>query len=119
MRGRPSRRLRSWVFQLLPFVRESLRRPGAGVWSESLENPDIILDGAHNPAAARVLAAYIRKFFADEPVRIIFGAMRDKAVDEVTNTLFPLATEIILTAPNQPRALNPHSLRWWRRLRGL
>jgi dihydrofolate synthase/folylpolyglutamate synthase len=36
--------------------------------------------------------------------------MRDKAVDEVTNTLFPLADEIILTAPDQPRALNPRAL---------
>jgi len=40
-------------------------------------------------------------------VRLVFGAMRDKAVEEVTNTLFPLAAEIILTAPNQPRALHP------------
>jgi dihydrofolate synthase / folylpolyglutamate synthase len=71
---------------------------------------DVILDGAHNPAGARALAGYIREFFAGEPVRIIFGAMRDKAVDEVTNTLFPLATEIILTAPDQPRALNPQAL---------
>ena len=36
--------------------------------------------------------------------------MRDKAVDEVIGTLFPLAAEVILTAPNQPRALNPESL---------
>jgi dihydrofolate synthase/folylpolyglutamate synthase len=71
---------------------------------------DLILDGAHNPAGARALAGYIREFFAGEPVRIIFGAMRDKAVDEVTNTLFPLAKEIILTAPDQPRALNPQAL---------
>lgn len=71
---------------------------------------DMILDGAHNPAGARALANYIREFFVGEPVRIIFGAMRDKAVDEVTNTLFPLATEIILTAPDQPRALNPQAL---------
>ncbi len=71
---------------------------------------DVILDGAHNPAGARALAGYIREFFAGEPVRIIFGAMRDKAVDEVTNTLFPLAKEIILTAPDQPRALNPAAL---------
>ena len=71
---------------------------------------DVILDGAHNPAGARALAGYIHEFFAAEPVRIIFGAMRDKAVDEVTNTLFPLAKEIILTAPDQPRALNPAAL---------
>ncbi len=53
---------------------------------------------------------YIRRFFADEPIRIVFGAMRDKAVEEVTGTLFPLAAEVILTAPAQPRAFNPHSL---------
>ena len=84
------------------------------VWPGRLErvatNPDIILDGAHNPAGARALADYIREFFSGEPVRVIFGAMRDKAVEEVTSTLFPLAAEIILTAPDQPRALNPESL---------
>ncbi len=70
----------------------------------------MILDGAHNPAGARALAAYIREFFAREPIRLIFGAMRDKAIEEVTNTLFPLASEIILTTPNQPRALSAESL---------
>lgn len=83
-------------------------------WPGRLErvstNPDIILDGAHNPAGARALAAYIRRFFDKEPMRIIYGAMRDKAVDEVIGTLFPLADEVILTAPDQPRALNPESI---------
>jgi dihydrofolate synthase/folylpolyglutamate synthase len=84
------------------------------VWPGRLErvalDPDVILDGAHNPAGARALAAYISAFFHDEPVRIIFGAMRDKAIDEVTETLFPLAAEIIITAPDQPRALSPQAL---------
>ena len=83
-------------------------------WPGRLEqiaaNPDIILDGAHNPAGARALAAHIRRFYSGEPIRIIYGAMRDKAIDEVTDALFPLAAEVILTAPNQPRALNPESL---------
>jgi dihydrofolate synthase/folylpolyglutamate synthase len=83
-------------------------------WPGRLEriatHPDIILDGAHNPAGARALAAYIRRFFAHEPVRIIYGAMRDKAVEEVTNTLFPLGAEVIVTAPDQPRALSPQSV---------
>jgi dihydrofolate synthase/folylpolyglutamate synthase len=83
-------------------------------WPGRLErvatNPDIILDGAHNPAGAKALARYLRRFFRDEPVRIVYGAMRDKAVEEVTETLFPLATEVILTAPAQPRAFNPESL---------
>lgn len=83
-------------------------------WPGRLEriqtNPDIILDGAHNPAGARALAAFIGANFAGEPIRLIFGAMRDKAVEEVTNTLFPLAAEIVLAAPDQPRALNSESL---------
>jgi dihydrofolate synthase/folylpolyglutamate synthase len=84
------------------------------VWPGRLErvatNPDIILDGAHNPAGAQALARYVRRFFADEPIRMIYGAMRDKAVEEVTETLLPLAAEVILTAPVQPRAFNPQSL---------
>jgi len=90
---------------------EGIRRV---VWPGRLErvahDPDIILDGAHNPAGAAALAAYIEQFFRDEPIRIVYGAMRDKAVDEVTNKLFPLAAEVILTAPDQPRALSPESL---------
>jgi dihydrofolate synthase / folylpolyglutamate synthase len=84
------------------------------VWPGRLEriavDPDIILDGAHNPAGARALAAYIERFFAAEPVRIVYGAMRDKAVDEVIGILFPLAAEVVLTAPDQQRALNPAPL---------
>ncbi len=90
-------------------IREGIARaewPGRLEWLAE----NFILDGAHNPAGAKALAQYIRRFFANEPVRIIYGAMRDKAVDEVTNTLLPLAAEVIVTAPNQPRALNPEAL---------
>src|SRR5262249_51323486 len=72
---------------------------GPGRIDRMATNPDIILDGAHNPAGARSLAAYIREFFAGEPIRIVYGAMRDKAIDEVIDALFPLAAEVIVTAP--------------------
>jgi dihydrofolate synthase/folylpolyglutamate synthase len=92
-------------------IREGIKRARwPGRLERVAENPDIVLDGAHNPAGARSLAAYIREFFANEPVRIIYGAMRDKAVEEVTGTLFPVALEVILTAANQPRAMNPEAL---------
>ncbi|HEV2446570.1 MAG TPA: folylpolyglutamate synthase/dihydrofolate synthase family protein [Candidatus Sulfopaludibacter sp.] len=73
--------------------------------------PDIILDGAHNPAGARALAAYIDRFYADRPVRLIYGAMRDKAVDEISGILFPRARQVIVTAPRQTRALAPAAVR--------
>ncbi len=68
-------------------------------------NPDVIVDGAHNPAGAMALAAYIRQFFPNEPLTLIFGAMRDKAVKEIAEILFPLFEEVILTTPNQSRAM--------------
>jgi dihydrofolate synthase/folylpolyglutamate synthase len=83
-------------------------------WPGRLEhvraNPDVILDGAHNPAGARALAAYIDRFYGARPVRLIFGAMRDKAIDEISGILFPRASQVIVTAPHQPRALAPDAI---------
>ncbi len=83
-------------------------------WPGRLEllsrNPDFILDGAHNPAGAAALAAYIREFCANRPVWMVYGAMRDKAIDEVASQLFPLADRLIVTAPNFPRALRPQAI---------
>ncbi len=84
------------------------------VWPGRLEYvrqaPDFVLDGAHNPAGARALADYITEFFTGRQVWIVFGAMRDKAIEEVTGLLFPLADRLILTAPDFPRALRPEAL---------
>jgi dihydrofolate synthase/folylpolyglutamate synthase len=75
------------------------------------EGPEIILDGAHNPAGARALAAYIDRFYAGRPITLIYGAMRDKAVAEIAGVLFPRAARVIATAPRQPRALSPDVIR--------
>jgi dihydrofolate synthase/folylpolyglutamate synthase len=74
------------------------------------EHPEIILDGAHNPAGARALAAYIERFYAGRCVRLVYGAMRDKAIDEIAGILFPLAQQVIVTAPRQARALAPEAV---------
>ncbi len=83
-------------------------------WPGRLElvshQPETILDGAHNPAGARALARYIARFYAGRNVRLIFGAMRDKAVAEIGGILFPLAGEVIVTAPRQARALAPETM---------
>jgi dihydrofolate synthase / folylpolyglutamate synthase len=85
------------------------------VWPGRLErispNPDIILDGAHNPAGARALARYLERFYAGRKIWLIYGAMRDKAVDEIADILFPLADELVFTAPDNARALRPEALR--------
>jgi dihydrofolate synthase/folylpolyglutamate synthase len=75
------------------------------------QHPEITLDGAHNPAGARALGAYIARFYAGRRVRLIYGAMRDKAIDEIGGILFPHAQQVIVTAPRQARALDPESIR--------
>ena len=75
------------------------------------ETPEIILDGAHNPAGARALAAYIERFYSGRHVVLIYGAMRDKAVAEMTGILFAHADEVIATAPRQSRAVDPDTIR--------
>ncbi len=76
-------------------------------------NPDTILDGAHNPAGAQALVNYLRRFYGHRKVWMIFGAMRDKDIKEVTEILFGVADELVFTAPTAPgnRALEPEALR--------
>src|SRR5215471_4988191 len=83
-------------------------------WPGRLEhvspNPDIILDGAHNPAGARALAGYLSRFYSGRRIWLVYGAMRDKAIEEIAGILFPLAEELIFTAPASDRALRPEAL---------
>jgi dihydrofolate synthase/folylpolyglutamate synthase len=65
--------------------------------------PQFLFDGAHNPAAAKALRDYLDEFI-DEPIVMIFGAMRDKALSEMMATLFPAAANVILTTLDNPRA---------------
>jgi dihydrofolate synthase/folylpolyglutamate synthase len=83
-------------------------------WPGRLERlqtqPDVYLDGAHNPGAARELARFLGENFTGRKVYLIFGAMRDKAVDEVTGMLFSHAHEVIFTQPGTPRAVSARQL---------
>ncbi len=70
------------------------------------DGPAVYLDGAHNPGAARELAAFWEEHLAGRRILLVFGAMRDKAVDEIAGLLFPRAAAVIFTEPNSPRAIS-------------
>ena len=53
---------------------------------------------------------YIRRFYQGRDIWLVYGVMRDKAVDEMTSLLFPLASRIILTAPANSRAMQPERI---------
>jgi dihydrofolate synthase / folylpolyglutamate synthase len=80
------------------------------VWPGRLEklqsDPDVYLDGAHNPSAARELAAFLERYLAGRKIWLVFGALRDKAVDEMAGVLFPLAAEVVFTQPRTTRAIS-------------
>jgi dihydrofolate synthase / folylpolyglutamate synthase len=66
--------------------------------------PPLLLDGAHNPAAARALAAYLRDA---APFVLLFGVMADKDIEVMTRLLFPLAEAVVLTRAPSDRAAAP------------
>ena len=69
----------------------------------------VVLDAAHNPAGARALAAYLRETEPDG-VTLVFGAMQDKAIDEMLRALAPAAAAIVSTTAPSPRAVDAADL---------
>lgn len=68
-----------------------------------------LLDGAHNPAGARALRNYLDSF-EHGPLTMIFGAMRDKRLDQIAEILFPLPDCLILTTVQNPRSAGLETL---------
>jgi dihydrofolate synthase/folylpolyglutamate synthase len=72
--------------------------------------PSILFDGAHNPASARALKTYLDEF-VQQPITMIFAAMRDKPLSEMAAILFPTADKLILTEIDNPRAASIEDLK--------
>jgi dihydrofolate synthase / folylpolyglutamate synthase len=73
--------------------------------------PEIVLDVAHNPAGAWALRSALSECYGDRPLIFIFGAMRDKAIAEMTEILFPLAESVVATRAENPRSAWPDEIR--------
>ncbi len=73
--------------------------------------PTIVIDAAHNPAGALALRAALSEAFADRPRLMLFGAMRDKAIREMAQILFPTTEMVMLTTTaRNPRAVTTREL---------
>ena len=88
------------------------------IWEGRLEileeNPPVLLDGAHNPAAAVVLARYLEEFLASRPdarIILVWGMMRDKDQRAFIEPLLPLVSEIVLTQAAIVRSATIEELR--------
>jgi dihydrofolate synthase/folylpolyglutamate synthase len=80
------------------------------VLASRADRPEIVLDVAHNPAGAWALRSALSERYDNRPVIFVFGAMRDKAISEMTEILFPLAERVIATRPENPRSASPEEI---------
>lgn len=68
------------------------------------EQPTVILDGAHNPHAARALATSLREDFRFRDVILVVACLADKDVEGILSELGGSASHVIVTAPPSTRA---------------
>ncbi len=68
----------------------------------------IIIDGAHNPGAARCLSDNLKKF-GIKPV-LILGVLKDKNYAEICRALCPLSEIVVVTEPRAERRLAKEDL---------
>jgi dihydrofolate synthase/folylpolyglutamate synthase len=73
--------------------------------------PEYVFDVAHNPAGAWALRSALSACYEDRPLTFVFGAMRDKAIGEIAEILFPLAARVIATKADNPRSATPDEIR--------
>ena len=66
--------------------------------------PGVFMDGAHNPAAAKVLAETIRLEFPGEKVDFVIGMLKGKDIEKTLNELVPVAASFTFVTFPHPQA---------------
>jgi dihydrofolate synthase / folylpolyglutamate synthase len=74
-------------------------------------DPTIVLDGAHNPAGARALAASLEAYFPGRRATFVIAILADKDQAGILTPLLPLAQRVIFTGTGHPRAAAATSLK--------
>ncbi len=77
----------------------------------SVGRPEFVFDVAHNPAGAWALRSTLSSVYGERPITMVFGVLRDKAVAEMAEILFPIAERVIVTHANNPRSATPAEIR--------
>jgi dihydrofolate synthase/folylpolyglutamate synthase len=84
------------------------------------DDPEYVLDVAHNPAGAWASRSTLSDAYRNpgngdlengREITLVFGVMRDKAMQEMTEILFPIARHVIATRANNPRSASSDEIR--------
>jgi dihydrofolate synthase/folylpolyglutamate synthase len=70
-----------------------------------------LLDVAHNPAGAWALRSALSTYLEERPLVLVFAALRDKAIAEMADILFPVAEHVVATHVDNPRAASADEIR--------
>lgn len=82
-----------------------------GRFSVISKQPLMIVDGAHNPPAAKALAESVQRYFSGKKIHYIIGMFKDKDYDKVLELMCPFACRIFtIQTPDNPRALPAQEL---------
>lgn len=88
-------------------IKEGLKK---AKWPGRLEvlsrKPYLLIDGAHNPHGAKALREAIKEIFEFDRLIGVIGILGDKDVDGILSEIVPLCDKVIVTKPNNPRALS-------------
>lgn len=76
-----------------------------------MEKPLVILDGAHNLQAARVLGKYLSSTLKNKKLTLVLGILDDKPYEKMLESLVPCAQNIIITKAKIDRSLEPSVLK--------
>jgi len=101
-------RERGWAIDEDAIVKGARQAQVAGrlqlLWLPDFPCP-VLLDGAHNPSAATVLARALRTLFRYRRLHLVFGVLADKDAAGIAAKLLPLADTVWVTQPPSERAL--------------
>lgn len=81
-----------------------------GRMEQILSEPEIWIDGAHNPAAAIQLKKTIENKFTNKRITYIMGVLADKDYRTILQETLSLAARLITVTPDNPRALSAQKL---------
>jgi dihydrofolate synthase/folylpolyglutamate synthase len=84
--------------------------PGRLQLIERPSGQKILLDAAHNPGGAEMLAAALKEYFPSMKPDLVLGILRDKDWPEMCQVLAPLAGRILLVPVHSERTAEPHGL---------
>ncbi len=82
------------------------------------DDPLTVLDGAHNPDAARALVESLSGLLDGRPLALVMGVLEDKDAASMLAALLPLCARAWFTAPPSARALSPAALQSLARQQG-